>query len=193
MHFKELIKMKLYYIDQRKLFSFMQPVEVWDEQGNVRYRLKSECTVGYHLHLLTPYDEEVASIRQKLLTMVPKFIVKVNGKELAVSLKHPLNDSEYCTVTDLNWKTEGFLKYRTYQITAEDQQIAKVQMVEFSKGEKDALYEALKKIAHVPESALSQGNCCEIDFSDDLNEAEILAVVMAIEAVLCIDSSSSSA
>ena len=54
--------MKLYYIDQRKLFSFLQPVEVWDEQGNVRYRLKSKSTVGYQLRLLTPYDEEVASM-----------------------------------------------------------------------------------------------------------------------------------
>lgn len=177
--------MKLYYIDQRKLFSFIQPVEVWDEQGNVRYRLKGECTVGYHLHLLTPYDEEVASIRQKILGT--KFIVKVNGKELTVALKATfLKGERYFAVSALNWKAEGFLEYRTYQITAGDQQIAQVQMVEFSKGHKDALYEALKKIAHVPISALDQGNCCEIDFSDDQNEAEVLAVVMGIEAALCV-------
>ena len=180
--------MKLYYIDQRKVFPFLQPVEVWDEQGHVRYRLKSKSTVGYHLHLLTPYDEEVASIRQKLLTMAPKFIVKVNGKELTVRSTTTLKGERYCVVSELNWKAEGFLAYRTYQITAEDQQIAQVQMVEFSKGHKDALYEALKKIAHVSENALNQGNCCEIEFSDDQNEAEVLAVVMAIEAALCIDS-----
>ena len=178
--------MKLYYIDQRKLFSFMQPVEVWDEQGNVRYRLKNNCTVGHHLHLLTPYDEEVASIRQKILTMAPRFIVKVNDKELTVTLMRTLKGERYSTVSTLNWKAEGFLAYRTYQITAGDQQIAKIQMVEFSKGHKDALYEALKKIAHVPLRELDQGNCCEIDFSDDQNEAEVLAVVMGIEAALCV-------
>ena len=178
--------MKLYYIDQRKLFSFMEPVEVWDEQGNVRYRLKSKGSVGYHLHLLTPYDEEVASIRQKIVTLAPKFIVNVNGKELTVSLKRNLKGDRYCVISDINWKAEGFLDYRTYQISAEDQQIAQVQMVEFSKGHKDALYEALKKIAHVPHSALDQGNCCEIEFSDDQNEAEVLAVVMGIEAALCV-------
>lgn len=177
--------MKLYYIDQRKLFSFIQPVEVWDEQGNVRYRLKGECTIGLQLRLLTPYDEEVASIRQKILGT--KFIVKVNGKELTVALKATfLKGERYFAVSALNWKAEGFLEYRTYQITAGDQQIAQVQMVEFSKGHKDALYEALKKIAHVPISALDQGNCCEIDFSDDQNEAEVLAVVMGIEAALCV-------
>ena len=164
----------------------MQPVEVWDEQGNVRYRLTNKCTVGYQLHLLTPYDEEVASIRQKIVTMAPKFIVKVNDKELTVSLKTTMKGKRYCVVSDLNWKAEGFLGYRTYQITAEDQQIAQVQMVEFSKGKKDALYEALKKVAHVPVSALDQGNCCEIDFPDDQNEAEVLAVVMGIEAALCV-------
>ena len=164
----------------------MQPVEVWDEQGNVRYRLKSKCTVGLQLHLLTPYDEKVASIRQKIVTMAPKFIVKVNGKELTVRLKTTLKGERYCVVSDLNWKAEGFLGYRTYQITAEDQQIAQVQMVEFSKGKKDALYEALKKIAHVPLSVLNQGNCCEIVISDDQNEAEVLAVVMGIEAALCV-------
>ncbi|MBR3044702.1 MAG: hypothetical protein IKI45_09485, partial [Oscillospiraceae bacterium] len=78
--------MKLYYIDQRKVFPFLQPVEVWDEQGNVRYWLKSKCTVGLQLHLLTPYDEEAASIRQKI-SLGLKFIVKVNDKELAVTPK----------------------------------------------------------------------------------------------------------
>ena len=178
--------MKLYYIDQRKVFPFLQPVEVWDEQGNVRYRVKSKCTVGLQLHLLTPYDEEVASIRQKIVTMAPKFIVKVNDKELTVSLKATLKGDRYCVDSALNWKAEGFLNYRTYQITAGDQVIAQVRMVEFSKGHKDALYEALKKIAHVPLSALDQGNCCEIEFSDDQNEAEVLAVVMAIEAALSV-------
>lgn len=43
-----------------------------------------------------------------------------------------------------------------------------------------------EQIAHVPISALNQRNCCEIDFSDDQNEAEVLAVVMGIEAALCV-------
>ena len=177
--------MKLYYIDQRKLFSFMQPVEVWDEQGNVRYRLKSKCTVGLQLHLLTPYDEEVASIRQKI-SLGTKFIVEVNDKKLTVSRTATWKGERYCMISELNWKAEGFLVYRTYQITAGDQQIAQVQMVEFSKGKKDALYEALKKIANIPLSALDQGNCCEIEFSDNQNEVEVLAVVMAIEAALSV-------
>ena len=177
--------MKLYYIDQRKVFPFLQPVEVWDEQGNVRYRLKSKATIGLQLHLLTPYDEEVASIRQKI-ALGSKFIVKVNDKELTVKHTATWKGERYCVVSALNWKATGFLDYRTYQITAEDQQIAQVRMVEFSKGHKDALYEALKKIAHVPLRELDQGNCCEIEFSDDQNEAEVLAVVMAIEATLCV-------
>ena len=178
--------MKLYYIDQRKVFPFLQPVEVWDVQGNVRYRVKSKCTVGLQLLLLTPYDEEAASIRQKI-SLGLKFIVKVNDKELAVTPKATfLKGERYFAVSELNWKAEGFLNYRTYQITAGDQQIAQVRMVEFSKGHKDAFYEALKKIAHVPLSELDQGNCCEIEFSDDQNEAEVLAVVMAIEAALSV-------
>jgi len=178
--------MKLYYIDQRKVFPFIKPVEVWDEQGNVRYRLKNEASFGYHLHLLTPGEEEVASIRQKI-SLGSKFIVKVNDKELTVTHKATfLKGERYFTVSALNWKTEGFLNYRTYQITAEDQQIAQVRMVEFSKGQKDAFYEALKKIAHTSDNAPSQGNCCEIEFSDDQNEAEVLAVVMSIEAALSV-------
>ena len=178
--------MKMYFIDQRKVFPFLKPVEVWDEQGNVRYRVKSKCTVGLQLLLLTPYDEEAASIRQKI-SLGLKFIVKVNDKELAVTPKATfLKGERYFTVSELNWKAEGFLNYRTYQITAGDQQIAQVRMVEFSKGHKDALYEALKKIAHVPLSELDKGNCCEIEFSDDQNEAEVLAVVMAIEAALSV-------
>ena len=95
--------MKLYYIDQRKVFPFLQPVEVWDEQGNVRYRVKSKCTVGLQLLLLTPYDEEAASIRQKI-SLGLKFIVKVNDKELAVTPKATfLKGERYFTVSELNW------------------------------------------------------------------------------------------
>ena len=126
--------MKLYYIDQRKVFPFLQPVEVWDEQGNVRYRLKSKCTVGLQLHLLTPYDEEVASIRQKIVTMTPKFIVKVNDKELTVSLKATLKGDRYCVVSALNWKAEGFLNYRTYQITAGDSRSHRFKWLNSAKG-----------------------------------------------------------
>ena len=176
--------MKLYFIDQRKLFSFMPTVDVWDEQGNVRYRLISKCAVGYQFHLMTPYNEEVALIRQKLVTMTYKSIVQVNGKKLTVSLKDTLRGEQYCVVSNLNWKAEGFLKYRIYQITAEDRQIAQVKMVDFSKETNDELYEALKKIARVQLSTLRE-NCCEIDFSDDQNEAEVLAVVMGIGATLC--------
>ncbi len=112
--------------------------------------------------------------------------MKVTGKELTVALKATfLKGERYFAVSALNWKAEGFLEYRTYQITAEDQLIAQVRKVEFSKGHKDAFYEMLKKIAHVPLRELDQGNCCEIDFSDDQNEAEVLAIVMAIEAELC--------
>lgn len=177
--------MKLYYIPQEKVFPFLQPVEVWDEQGNVLYLLKSKCTFGLQLHLLTPYDEEVASIRQKI-SLGTKFIVKVNDKKMTVRHTATWKGERYCVVSELNWKAEGFLNYRTYQITAEDQQIAQVRKVEFSKGKKDALYEALKIIAHVPLRELDQGNCCEIDFSDDQNEAEVLAVVMGIEAALSV-------
>lgn len=177
--------MKLYYIDQRKIFPFKQPVEVWDEQGNVRYRVKRVGAVGCHLHLLTPDDEKAASIWQKLLSR--RFIVDVNGKELKVSLKYPLKGNKYCTVSAFNWIAEGFLMHRTYQITAEDRQIANVQMVTFSKGQHDALYETLKKIARISINALNQGNCCEIDFSDDQNEAELLAVVIAIEAAVSVE------
>ena len=159
---------------------------MWDEQGNVRYRVKSKRSVGLQLLLLTPYDEEAASIRQKI-SLGLKFIVKVNDKELAVTPKATfLKGERYFTVSELNWKAEGFLNYRTYQITAGGQQIAQVRMVEFSKGHKDAVYEALKQIVHIPPNKLDQGNCCEIEFSDDQNEAEVLAVVMAIEAALIV-------
>ena len=176
--------MKLYYVDQRKVFPFLQPVEVWDEQGNVRYRLKSKSTVGLQLHLLTPYDEEVASIRQKV-SLGSEYIANVNGKELTVTRKATfLKGERFFQISALNWKAEDFSVYHTYRITAEDQQIAQVRMVEFFKGHKNALYEALKKIAQVPRSELDQANCCEVEFSDDQNEAEVLAVVMAIEASL---------
>ena len=111
--------MKLYYIDQRKVFPFIKPVEVWDEQGNVRYRLKNEASFGYHLHLLTPgeiYEEgdlpvlletdihsEIGGIRE----MLGDYIVNVKG-----GILHPECDE--------NWKITGYAWDPELHETAEE-------------------------------------------------------------------------
>ena len=180
--------MKLYYIDQRKTLPFREPVKIWDEQGNVRFTVKNGGAAGYHLHILNEQGEETASVTQKLMAITPKFNVKVNGKEMTVRLKRRLNGVAYCEIGENNLKAEGSIEKREYAITTGELQTAVVRRVQFSEGKTDPLYQALCKVMNAPEDCLNNGNCCEIEFSAEQNEAEILAIAIAIEAMVVVDS-----
>ncbi|MBR3267594.1 MAG: hypothetical protein IKI58_02525 [Oscillospiraceae bacterium] len=159
--------MKLYFQDQRKLFPFLKTVDIRDEDGNVRYRVKMDKSLhaGLRLNLLDAYDEKIAFIRQKLMTIAPKFFIETNGEQRTVSLKRPLKGGAHCESKETGWRTEGDLIHRNYEIKDGEQQLARIQKV-----------------------LSGEQQCCGIDLSDDANETEVLTFIIAIEAILSVDS-----
>ena len=179
--------MKLYFCDVPKMFTFLKPVAIWDEDGNRRYTLKNDESLthaGYRLHLMDSAYEEVALIRQKLLTLTPRFYVDINGEERLVSLRRSLKGKSYFNVSGTDWKTEGDVDRWEYEIKAGDRSIA---FVHASQARKKACADAMNYLASAVTSAprtFSKENCCEIDISDGIDEAEVLAVILAVVAAI---------
>ncbi len=75
------------YIKQR-IFSIGDKYDICDEEQNSVYFCQGEVfTLGNKLHLYNKEGEEVAFIKQKLLTFMPQFEVLMNGEIVATIKK----------------------------------------------------------------------------------------------------------
>ena len=72
--------MKLYI--KQKVFSWRDRFTIKDENENDRYFAEGEFfTLGKQLHVYDESGRAVAHIRQKLMSLMPRFIIEVHGRE----------------------------------------------------------------------------------------------------------------
>ena len=70
--------MKLYI--KQKVFSWSDRFTIWDEQGNERWYGQGEIfSWGRKLHVLNTGGQEVAFIRQKLLSFLQRYFIEINN------------------------------------------------------------------------------------------------------------------
>lgn len=178
-------KMKLYYLDQRKMFPFKAPIEIWDERADVCYIVKTNGKLGIDLCITNTQGEPIVAVKQKFLSLNPKFILKASGEEILLTLKHRMNGEAYCTVGD-NMTAEGDIYHRRYELRSGDKAVAYVRRTVFSKGQIDPTYIALCKKMNMSENIYNDGNCCELEILSETDEIKLLAIAVAVEAAIII-------
>ena len=88
------------------MFPFKDPMEIWDERADVCYTVKINGKVGIDLCITDTRGKAVAFIKQKILLLRPKFILKVSSEETILKLGHHMNGTAYCTI-EKNMTAEG--------------------------------------------------------------------------------------
>lgn len=63
--------MKLIF--KQRLFSWLDSYDIYDEQGNVVFTVKGELSFGHCLHILDSTGQYVGTVKEKILTFMPKF------------------------------------------------------------------------------------------------------------------------
>lgn len=63
--------MKLIF--KQRLFSWLDSYDIYDEQGNVVFTIKGELSFGHCLHILDRTGQHVGTVKEKILTFMPKF------------------------------------------------------------------------------------------------------------------------
>ena len=63
--------MKLLF--KQRLFSWLDSYDVFDEQGNTVYTVKSQLAWGHCLKIFDANNNHVGTVRQKIFTFLPKF------------------------------------------------------------------------------------------------------------------------
>lgn len=160
--------MKLYL--KQKFFSWKDRAWVKDETGADRYFIEGKVlSIGKKLWIMTPNGDQLAFVRQKVPTLLPKFIVEINEREVAtIAKKFTFLKPKY-EIDGLGWTVQGDFMGHDYTV-----------------------YEGERPIITIHKKWMSWGDAFEMDIASGTDEVLALSVVVAIDAVLDAQQASSS-
>lgn len=152
--------MKLYI--KQKIFSWNDKFSVYDETGAERYFVEGELfSWGKKLHVYDHVQREAAFIRQELFTLMPKFIVSVDGQDIAEIVKEFTFFKPRYRIDGLGWEIDGDFWDHDYEITKNG-----------------------RTIVSLSKEWFTWGDCYELNIESPEDEIVALAVVLAIDCVL---------
>lgn len=152
--------MKLYI--KQKIFSWNDKFSVYDETGAERYFVAGELfSWGKKLHVYDHVQREAAFIRQELFSLMPKFIVSVDGQDIAEIVKEFTFFKPKYRIDGLGWEIDGDFWDHDYEITKNG-----------------------RTIVSLSKEWFTWGDCYELNIESPEDEIVALAVVLAIDCVL---------
>ena len=152
--------MKLYL--KQKFFSWKDRAWIKDETGADRYFIEGKAiSLGKKLWIMTPSGEQLAFVRQKVWSFLPRFVIEIGGNEVAQIVKKFTFLKPKYEIEGLGWEVQGEFMAHDYTV-----------------------YEATRPIITIHKKWMSWGDAYELDIASGTNEVLALAVVMAIDAVM---------
>jgi uncharacterized protein YxjI len=150
--------MKLYI--KQKVFSWRDKFAVKDESERDRWFAQGEVfTLGRKLHVYDAGGAETAFIRQKLLSLLPRYYIEIDSKEYEIVKEFTLLRPKY-TIRSLGWTVGGNFLEHNYTVTG---------------GNGD--------IMRISKAWLSWGDSYELDIADPQNELLCLCAALAIDCI----------
>lgn len=152
--------MKLYM--KQKVFSFKDKFTIKDSNGEDKYYVEGELiSLGKKLHIYDMQGNELAFVRQKIVSFLPKFTIEVDGREIAQIVKKISFLKPKYIVDGLGWNVEGNFLAHDYVIN-----------------------DGAKDIVLIHKKYMAWGDSFELCIAEEQNEVISLAVVLAIDAVM---------
>ena len=118
--------MKLLF--RQKLFSWFDSYDVFDEQGNVVYQVKGQLSWGHCLKIFDARGVELGTVRERILTWLPKFEMYRGESYLGCISKEWTFFKPKFNIDCNGWHVEGDFFEWDYDILAPwGRRVAKVQ------------------------------------------------------------------
>ena len=152
--------MKLYM--KQKIFSWVDQFAVKDEYGQDKYFVEGEFfSFGKKLHIYDSASAECAFIQQKVFSLLPRYFVFVNGRQIAEIVKELSFLHPRYSIEGLGWDIQGDFWAHDYEIIQNN-----------------------RPIVSIHKAWMTWGDCYELDISDERDEIVALSVVLAIDCVM---------
>lgn len=157
---REVHLMKLYF--KQRFFSWFDSYDIYYEGGDVAYTVEGKLSWGHCLHILDPYGQHIATVKQQVLTFLPKFDLYVGERCIGTIRKeftffHPSFTMDFC-----GWTVEG--SFMEWDYTIQD---------------------GPRTVASISKELLNWTDTYTIDVADPGDALYALMVVLAIDAEKC--------
>ena len=149
---------------KQRVFSWTDSYDVYDEKNNPRYFVTADfLTLGHHIRVYDKKtDRELGSIHQKLLTLLPRFDIVIDGQlQGSVSKEFSLFVPRY-HVDFRGWHVEGDLFGWDYQV-----------------------YYGDARVMSISKELLAWGDTYVLNYTNPAYEMPGLLLVLAIDAANC--------
>lgn len=102
---------------KQRMFSWFDSYDIYDENGGVLYTVEGQLSWGHTLHILNPQGRHIATVKQQVLTFLPKFQLYLEEEPVGTitkefSLFHPAFSLDFN-----GWQVEGQFLEWDYRIT----------------------------------------------------------------------------
>ena len=152
--------MKLYI--KQKVFSFKDKFNVFDESGEIKYTATGEIfTLGKKLHIKDTAENEVIFIRQRLLTLLPKYEIALGSAEaVEIVKKFTVFRHEYA-IPQWDISVQGDFFAHEYEV-----------------------FRGNVKIAHLSKAWFTFGDAYAIEIPDPRDELTALAAILVVDCCM---------
>lgn len=148
---------------KQRLFSWFDSYDIFDEEGNILYKVKGELSWGHQLRIYDSKNNEVGLIKEKIFTLLPKFVMFENGIEIGEIRKQFTFFIPKFNLTCNDWNVTGNILEWDYEVIDSNNNI---------------IMNASKEIFHLTDTYV-------IDVKNKKDALYSLMIVLAIDAAKC--------
>ena len=148
---------------RQRMFSWFDSYDIYDEAGNPVYRVEGRLSWGHKLEIYDAEGRHLATLREKVLTFLPRFEIEIMGVSFGWVRKEFTFLHPRFTLDFKGWNVEGSFLEWDYAITGADG----------------------APVASISKELLHWTDTYVIDVARDEDALPALLVVLAIDAEKC--------
>ena len=107
--------MRLYF--KQRFFSWFDSYDIYDEAGNVVYTVEGKLSWGHCLHILNSVGEHIGTVRERVLTLLPKFEMYVGDSYVGCIQKEFTFFTPRFDIDCNGWQVEGSITKELFNWT----------------------------------------------------------------------------
>lgn len=153
--------MKLLF--KQRFFSWFDSYDIYDEEGNTVYVVKGQLAWGHCLKIFDSSDREIGTVRERILTFLPKFEMYLGERYVGCISKEFTFFTPKYNIDCNGWHIEGNFFEWDYVILSRDG----------------------RRIAQVSKQLFQWTDTYVIDVQDSADALCALMLVLAIDAEKC--------
>ena len=153
--------MKLYF--KQRFLSWFDSYDIYNENGEVEFRVEGELSWGHLLKIYDYYDNHVATIKERIMTLLPAYEIYKNDKLEGLIRKEFSFFKPYFMIEYREWEMEGDLLEWEYRIVNRHG----------------------REVARLSKEVFNLVDTYVIDVREDDDALDVLLVVLAIDIDKC--------